>query len=64
MLTRCSTGQRHKVPSTCVPQITDICLCYVPKCFIYVTSNMGEACTIITTVYSLIPAMLDPLIYC
>lgn len=47
----------------------DICLYYVPKCFIYIASNMGsrlssEARTIVTIVYSLIPAMLDPLTYC
>lgn len=65
-----SQNDRHyKILSTCVPQITVTCLYYMPRCFIYIASNMGfqlssETRTIITTMYSLIPAMLDPLIYC
>lgn len=65
-----SQNHRHyKVLSTCVPQLMVTCLYYVPRCLIYITDILGfelssEANSIITVMYSLIPAMLDPIIYC
>lgn len=61
--------RRYKVLSTCIPQFTITCLYYVPRCFVYIANNLGfqlssEVQTIITNMYSLLPAMLDPIIYC
>ncbi|XP_040902667.1 olfactory receptor 52E8-like, partial [Toxotes jaculatrix] len=59
----------HKVMSTCAPQIFITCLYYVPRCFVYLSHNLGfsfstDARIIITMIYSLIPAAVNPLIYC
>lgn len=61
--------RRHKVLSTCLPQFMVTCLYYMPRCFDYITNYLGfelssEARTVITTMYNLMPAMLDPIIYC
>lgn len=61
--------RRHKVLSTCIPQFTVTCLYYMPRCFVYIAQELGfnlssEARTVITLMYSLMPAMLDPIIYC
>lgn len=61
--------RRHKVLSTCIPQFTVTCLYYVPRCFVYLAHTLGfqlssEARTVITMMYSLIPTMLDPIVYC
>uniref|UniRef100_A0A8D3CCX4 G-protein coupled receptors family 1 profile domain-containing protein n=1 Tax=Scophthalmus maximus TaxID=52904 RepID=A0A8D3CCX4_SCOMX len=45
------------------------CLYYVPRCFVYLSSNLGfvfnsNARIIIAMMYSLIPAAVNPLIYC
>ncbi|XP_070825830.1 olfactory receptor 52E8-like [Chaetodon trifascialis] len=63
------TKSRHKVLSTCAPQIFITCLYYVPRCFVYLANNLGfslstEARIPITMMYSLIPAAVNPLIYC
>ncbi len=60
---------RHKVLSTCAPQIFITCLYYVPRCFVYLSSNLGfkfgiDARIGITMIYSLIPALVNPVIYC
>ncbi|AWO98769.1 putative olfactory receptor 52E8-like [Scophthalmus maximus] len=59
----------NKVMSTCGPQIFITCLYYVPRCFVYLSSNLGfvfnsNARIIIAMMYSLIPAAVNPLIYC
>ncbi|XP_017271780.1 olfactory receptor 52B2-like [Kryptolebias marmoratus] len=61
--------RHHKVLSTCAPQIFVTCLYYLPRCFIYLTNNLGfkfsiDARVIITMIYSLIPAAVNPVIYC
>lgn len=63
------TERRHKIMSTCVPQILITCLYYLPRCFVYISHSLGfhltnDARTVITMMYSLIPAGLNPLIYC
>ncbi|XP_042270489.1 olfactory receptor 52B2-like [Thunnus maccoyii] len=63
------TESRHKVLSTCAPQIFITCLYYVPRCFVYLAHNLGfsftaDARILITMLYSLIPAVVNPLIYC
>ncbi|XP_019943613.2 olfactory receptor 2AT4-like [Paralichthys olivaceus] len=62
-------SQSHKVMSTCAPQIFVTCLYYVPRCFVYLSYNLGftfsiQARVVITMMYSLIPAMVNPVIYC
>lgn len=65
-----SYAERHsKVLSTCAPQIFITCLYYVPRCFVYLSSNLGfsfsnDARVIITMMYSLIPCAVNPVIYC
>lgn len=59
----------HKVFSTCAPQIFVTCLYYLPRCFVYLASNLGftfnaDARIIITMMYSLIPSAVNPVIYC
>ncbi|XP_075330689.1 olfactory receptor 52E8-like [Odontesthes bonariensis] len=61
--------RRYKVLSTCAPQIFITCLYYVPRCFVYLTDHLGfkyslDARIIITMMYSLIPAAVNPVIYC
>ncbi|XP_039987233.1 olfactory receptor 52N5-like [Xiphias gladius] len=63
------TGGCQKVLSTCTPQIFITCLYYVPRCFVYLSHNLGfsfstDARIIITMIYSLLPAAVNPLIYC
>ncbi|KAM9359598.1 olfactory receptor 52B2-like [Symphorus nematophorus] len=63
------TEGRHKVLFTCTPQIFITCLYYVPRCFVYIAHNFGfklstDARVVITMMYSLIPAVVNPLIYC
>lgn len=62
-------GKHSKVLSTCAPQIFLTCLYYVPRCFIYLTNNLGfkfslNASIIIMMIYSLAPATVNPVIYC
>ncbi|XP_067363901.1 olfactory receptor 52B2-like [Channa argus] len=61
--------KRHKILSTCAPQIFITCIYYVPRCFVYIANNLGlnfstDARVIITTMYSLIPCAVNPLVYC
>ncbi|KAM9318747.1 olfactory receptor 51E2-like [Pholidichthys leucotaenia] len=63
------TERGHKVLSTCAPQIFITCLFYVPRCVVYLANTIGfhispVARVIITMLYSLIPAAVNPLIYC
>ncbi|XP_026170163.1 olfactory receptor 52Z1-like [Mastacembelus armatus] len=63
------TQSHHRVMSTCAPQIFITCLYYVPRCFVYIAHNLGfsldtNARIIITMTYSLIPCIVNPLIYC
>ncbi|XP_073341547.1 olfactory receptor 52Z1P-like [Pagrus major] len=63
------TEGRYKVLSTCAPQIFITCLYYVPRCFVYIANNLGyrfgtDARVVITMMYSLIPAVVNPIIYC
>ncbi|XP_075891888.1 olfactory receptor 52N5-like [Nelusetta ayraudi] len=64
------TQSRHKILSTCLPQLMVTCLYYVPRCFVYITNNLGlltlrsDTRVVIAMMYSLIPAVVNPLIYC
>ncbi|XP_061576556.1 olfactory receptor 2AT4-like [Cololabis saira] len=63
------TDRRYKMLSTCLPQIIITCLYYVPRCIVYLSDILGlhfnvDARMIIPMMYSLIPAAVNPLIYC
>lgn len=60
---------RQKTLSTCSTQLIIILLFYLPRCFVYLASNVGikfNASTrvVIIMLYSLSPPMINPLIYC
>lgn len=60
---------RIKVLSTCSPQLLITGLYYTPRCFVYVANNQGfhfseSVRIVVIMVYSLLPAALNPLIYC
>ncbi|KAM9318751.1 olfactory receptor 52E8-like [Pholidichthys leucotaenia] len=59
----------HKVLSTCAPQVFITCLFYVPRCSVYLTNTLGfhfspVARVVTVMMYSLIPASVNPVIYC
>uniref|UniRef100_A0A8C6U5Q7 G-protein coupled receptors family 1 profile domain-containing protein n=1 Tax=Neogobius melanostomus TaxID=47308 RepID=A0A8C6U5Q7_9GOBI len=60
---------RRKSLSTCTPQIFVTCLFYLPRCFVYIATSTGFSFSLdfrifIVLLYSLIPAAVNPLIYC
>ncbi|KAJ8404735.1 hypothetical protein AAFF_G00335980 [Aldrovandia affinis] len=64
-----STEGRLKALSTCSAQLIIIALYYLPRCFVYLASNVGikfsKDLRIVTIMlYSLLPPMINPLIYC
>ncbi|KAM9452647.1 olfactory receptor 2AT4-like [Salvelinus alpinus] len=64
-----STQGRLKTLSTCSGQLIIIALYYLPRCFIYLSSNIGirfstDLRIVIIMLYSLLPPMINPLIYC
>nr|XP_023656101.1 olfactory receptor 2AT4-like [Paramormyrops kingsleyae] len=63
-----STQGRLKTLSTCSTQLIIITLYYVPRCFVYLASNVGlvfstDLRITIIMFYSLLPPMVNPLIY-
>ncbi|XP_010904511.1 olfactory receptor 2AT4-like [Esox lucius] len=64
-----STQGRIKTLSTCSGQLIIIALYYIPRCLMYLFSNIGitlspDVRTGIVMLYSLLPPMINPLIYC
>ncbi|XP_022604607.1 olfactory receptor 2AT4-like [Seriola dumerili] len=60
---------RLKSLSTCSTQLMVISLYYLPRCFVYLASNVGikfsaDMRIVIIMLYSLCPPMINPLIYC
>ncbi|XP_026228795.1 olfactory receptor 10A6-like [Anabas testudineus] len=60
---------RLKTLSTCSAQLIIISLYYVPRCFVYLASNIGitfsaDLRIVIIMLYSLVPPMINPLLYC
>nr|XP_046244541.1 olfactory receptor 2AT4-like [Scatophagus argus] len=60
---------RHKTLSTCSTQLIVISLYYLPRCLVYLASNVGitfreDARIVIIMLYSLCPPMFNPFIYC
>lgn len=67
---RMSTAEgRSKTLSTCTPQLLITCLYYMPRCFVYLSNNVGftfsvPARIVVVMLYSLLPAAVNPIIYC
>uniref|UniRef100_A0A4W4E345 G-protein coupled receptors family 1 profile domain-containing protein n=1 Tax=Electrophorus electricus TaxID=8005 RepID=A0A4W4E345_ELEEL len=60
---------RHKVFLTCTPQLFIICLYYLPRSFTYLAYIIGfdfgtDIRIMMTMIYSLFPALINPFIYC
>ncbi|XP_042343166.1 olfactory receptor 2AT4-like [Plectropomus leopardus] len=60
---------RMKSLSTCSTQLIIISLYYLPRCFVYLASNVGikfsaDMRIVIIMLYSLCPPMINPLLYC
>ncbi|XP_022055852.1 olfactory receptor 2AT4-like [Acanthochromis polyacanthus] len=60
---------RKRTLSTCTPQIFITCLFYLPRCFVYVANTVGfsfnmDVRIILILLYSLLPAAVNPFIYC
>uniref|UniRef100_A0AAZ3RHV3 Olfactory receptor n=1 Tax=Oncorhynchus tshawytscha TaxID=74940 RepID=A0AAZ3RHV3_ONCTS len=60
---------RLKTLSTCSGQLIIIALYFLPRCFIYLASNIGirfstDLRIVVIMLYSLLPPMINPLIYC
>lgn len=67
-LTRTTEG-RYKTLSTCTPQIFITCLYYLPRCFVYISNYLGYSFGVdfrisLVLLYSLLPAAVNPVIYC
>ncbi|XP_037322231.2 olfactory receptor 2AT4-like [Pungitius pungitius] len=63
-----ATG-RMRTFSTCTSQIFITCLFYLPRCFVYVSNTVGfsfslDVRILIVLLYSLLPAAVNPIIYC
>ncbi|XP_029111352.1 olfactory receptor 1J2-like [Scleropages formosus] len=64
-----STQGRLKTLSTCTPQLIIIAIYYLPRCFVYLAAHVGikfstDLRIAIIVFYSLLPPMVNPLIYC
>ncbi|XP_015807338.3 olfactory receptor 52E8 [Nothobranchius furzeri] len=64
-----TSAGRRKTLSTCTPQIFITCLFYLPRCFVYVANTVGFSFSLDTRIvlillYSLLPAAVNPTIYC
>ncbi|KAM4742733.1 olfactory receptor 2AT4-like [Anableps anableps] len=62
-------GNCGKSLSTCSTQLIIISLYYIPRCFVYFASQVGikfsaDLRIVIIILYSLVPPMINPLIYC
>ncbi|XP_073671675.1 olfactory receptor 1500-like [Paramisgurnus dabryanus] len=64
-----SAQERLKTFSTCSPQLIIIALYFLPRCFNYLSGNISfnfstDVRIAIILMYSFIPPMINPLIYC
>ncbi|XP_053176162.1 olfactory receptor 52E8-like [Scomber japonicus] len=64
-----SSEGRIRTLSTCAPQLLITCLYYMPRCFVYLANNVGFTFSIpvrivVVMLYSLLPAAVNPIIYC
>ncbi|KAM6933324.1 olfactory receptor 52Z1P-like [Xenentodon cancila] len=64
-----SSEGRHKTLSTCIPQLLITGLYYMPRCFVYLANYVGYTFStsiriVVIMLYSLLPAAVNPIIYC
>lgn len=64
-----SSDGRVKTLSTCTPQLLITFLYYMPRCFVYLANNVGFTFSVpvrvvVVMMYSLLPAAINPIIYC
>ncbi|CAL8352697.1 unnamed protein product [Lota lota] len=64
-----SSDGRTRALSTCTPQLFITCLYYMPRCFVYLANNVGfnfsdQVRIIVIMLYSVLPAAVNPVIYC
>ncbi|XP_041850983.1 olfactory receptor 52E8-like [Melanotaenia boesemani] len=67
---RISSSEGHRrTLSTCTPQLLITCLYYLPRCFVYLANFLGYTFSapiriVVIMLYSLFPAVVNPIIYC
>ncbi|XP_060929623.1 olfactory receptor 52E8-like [Limanda limanda] len=64
-----SPESRVRTMSTCTPQLIITLLYYMPRCFVYLANNVGFTFSVpvrivVVMLYSLLPAAVNPIIYC
>lgn len=64
-----SSEGRIRTLSTCTPQLLITFLYYMPRCFVYLANNVGFTFSVpvrivVVMLYSLLPAAVNPIIYC
>lgn len=64
-----SSEGRIRTMSTCMPQLLITFLYYTPRCFVYLANNVGYTFSapvriVVVMLYSLLPAAVNPIIYC
>ncbi|XP_047248382.1 olfactory receptor 51E2-like [Girardinichthys multiradiatus] len=64
-----NSAGRSRTLATCTPQIFITCLFYLPRCFVYVANTVGfnfsiDVRILLILLYSLLPAAVNPIIYC
>lgn len=64
-----NSAGRGRILATCTPQIFITCLFYLPRCFVYVANTVRFSFSIdvrilLILLYSLLPAAVNPIIYC
>ncbi|XP_019943748.1 olfactory receptor 52E8-like [Paralichthys olivaceus] len=64
-----SSEGRVRTLSTCMPQLLITFLYYMPRCFVYLANNVGFTFSVpvrivVVMLYSLLPAAVNPMIYC
>lgn len=64
-----SSEGRSRTLSTCTPQLLITALYYTPRCFVYLANFVGYTFSVsirivVIMLYSLLPAAVNPIIYC
>ncbi|XP_054884676.1 olfactory receptor 2AT4-like [Poeciliopsis prolifica] len=64
-----NSAGRSRILATCSPQIFITCLFYLPRCFVYIANLVGfsfslDVRILLILLYSLLPAAVNPIIYC
>lgn len=63
-----SVQARFKTFATCIPQLSIICLYFLPRCTVYICDVITEIPTgvriMLVMCYSILPPVVNPMIYC